>query len=276
MSNSYLRGRELLSSTINSSRVSCTTCGKRGAFYYRQSSGEKLCPICLEESLENHVKHSFSRKVRLGRNPVVAVYIPVERILEGFLLAYMLSKIEKKFEGIVSVVSSREVLSVIRERELDKHLERNRNVRYGILEEVVEEFECYTIKSLEKALRNLEENLRLIEDAQAVLLPYTLTDLNEALLEHVMLGVGDLKVLRTEEHLTNGVPLILPYARVDRVDVIALSHVLRIAELLDVESVFPKTVCRANKIIKDLVVQVTLKHPELTHAMLKSIEFFSA
>lgn len=259
----------------DSLRVLCTTCRRKEAFYYRQSSGERLCPTCLEESLENHIKHSFSEKVRLGRNPVVTVYIPVERMLEGFLLAYMLAKIEKKFEGIVSIVSPKEVLNAIKERGLDKHLERNRNVRYSVLEEALEEFECYTIKSLEKALRNLRDNPRVVEATQAVLLPYTLTDLNEALLEHIIFGLGDLNALRIEEHLVNGVPLILPYARVDRVDIIALSHVLRITELLDLGFTFPDTACRANKIIKDLVVQITLKHPELTHAMLKSIKFFS-
>ncbi|MEM0025914.1 MAG: hypothetical protein QXV93_02155 [Zestosphaera sp.] len=256
-------------------RVLCTTCGKRGAFYYRQSSGEKLCPFCLEESLENHVKHSFSKKVKLGKSPVIMTYIPIERILEGFLLAYMLSKIEKKFGGTVSIVSSRRVLNVIKGGKLGEYLERNENVRYSVLEKIIEVVECYTIKSLENALKNIEENLWLIEGAQAVLLPYTLTDLNEAFLEHVILGVGDLKVLKMEGRLISGVPLILPYARVDRVDVMALSYILKFTELLDAELIFPKTACEASKIIKDLVIQATLKHPELTHTMLKSVEFFS-
>ncbi|MEM4646405.1 MAG: hypothetical protein QXR11_02605, partial [Zestosphaera sp.] len=60
-----------------------------------------------------------------------------------------------------------------------------------------------------------------------------------------------------------------------RVDVMALSYILKFTELLDAELIFPKTACEASKIIKDLVIQATLKHPELTHTMLKSVEFFS-
>ncbi|MFN3268214.1 MAG: hypothetical protein ACK416_03025 [Zestosphaera sp.] len=263
-----------MSLTTNSLKVSCTTCRRREAFYYRQSSGEKLCSVCLEESLKTHVKRSFSGRTKLGKNPIITVYIPADRILEGFLLAYVLAKIEKKFGGMVSVMTSREVLDVIKERELDERLEEYKNVRYTVLDKVVEDIECYTIKSLEKSLKNIKENVVLVEDTQAVLLPYTLTDLNEAFLEHVILGVGDLKILKTGEYLVNRIPLILPYARVDRADVIALSHVLKFVELLDAEPILPKTNCRINKVIKDLVLQVTLKHPELTHTMLKSIEFF--
>ncbi|MGC8974605.1 MAG: hypothetical protein ACP5KB_00215 [Thermoprotei archaeon] len=256
-------------------KIPCTTCRKREAFYYRQSSGEKLCLVCLEESLETHIKHSFSKKVKLGKNPVITVYIPAERILEGFLLAFMLTKIEKKFGGIVSVVSPKEVLETIRERRLNEYLERNKNIQYGVLEKTVKGFECYTIKSLEKAVRDLEGNPELIKDSQAALLPYTLTDLNEAFLEHVVLGIGNLNILLAEEYLVNGVPLILPYARVDRLDVIALSHVLKFTELSNAEYTLSKTTCRASKIIKDLINQISLEHPELAHSMLKSIKFFS-
>ncbi|MEO3992745.1 MAG: hypothetical protein QN229_00275 [Desulfurococcaceae archaeon TW002] len=264
-----------MSLVTNSLKISCTTCRRREAFYYRQSSGEKLCSVCLEESLETHVKHSFSRRVKLSKNPIITVYIPADRILEGFLLAYMLAKIEKNFGGVVSIMTSKEVLNIIKERRLDEYLEKFKNVRYSVLEKVVEDIECYTIKSLEKSLKNLGENAELINDTQAVLLPYTLTDLNEAFLEHVILGVGDLKILKMEEYLINRIPLILPYARVDRTDVIVLSHTLKFIELLNAESTPSETTCRTNKIIKDLVLQITLKHPELTHTMLKSIGYFS-
>lgn len=256
-------------------RTLCTTCEKREAFYYRQSSGEKLCSVCLEESLENHVKHSFSKRVKLGKNPLVTTYIPTERILEGFLLSYMLTKIERRFGGTVSVVSFSEVLRIIKELRLNEYLERNGNVRYVLLERRIDDIECYTIKSLEKTLRNLGENLELIKDAQAVLLPYTLTDLNEAFLEHVILGVGDLSTLKLGDYMVNGVPLILPYAQVDRVDVIALSHALKFTELLNAELALSKTACGASGIIKDLVIRITLKHPELTRSMLRSMRFFS-
>lgn len=191
------------------------------------------------------------------------------------MLAYMLTKIEKRFGGVVSLISSKEVLNAIKDKKLDTYLEKNKNIRYGVFEEATEETECFTIKSLEKALKNLKENPRLVEGTQAILLPFTLTDLNEAFLEHVILGIGDLNVLRIGETLINDIPLILPYAQVDRVDVIALSHALRFIELLDVTSTHPDVSCGPSKIIKDLVIQVTLKHPELTRTMLKSVKFFS-
>lgn len=231
--------------------------------------------VCLEESLETHIKHSFSKRVKLGKNPVITVYVPVERVLEGFLLTFMLTKIEKKFGGVVSVISSREVLKIIRERRLNEYLERNKNIQYGILKNTVSGFECYTIKSLEKAVQDLERNSELIKDSQAALLPYTLTDLNEAFLEHVVLGVGNLNILLGGKYLINGVPLIFPYARVDRLDVIALSYALKFTELYDVEYTSPERTCRASKIIKDLISRISLEHPELTHSMLKSIRFFS-
>ncbi len=259
----------------NSTKVLCTTCGRRTAFYYRQSSGEKLCSVCLEESLENHIKHSFSKRVKLGKNPVILVYIPPERVLEGFLLAYMLSKIEKKFGGVVNVASSGNVLGAIKRLGLDEYLERNENVMYRVIGGITEELECYTMKSLENSLRILEGNPELIKGVHAILLPYTLTDLNEAFLEHVILGIGNLKSLRAEKHLINGVPLILPYAQVDRVDVIALSHALKFVGLLNSEFTSHNVGCRDGKLVRELVIQVTMKHPELTHTMLRSINFFS-
>jgi len=260
----------------NSVKVLCTTCGKRAAFYYRQSSGEKLCPVCLEESLENHIKHSFSKRVKLGKNPVILTYIPPERVLEGFLLAYMLAKIEKKFGGVVNVASPRNVLGVIKKTGLNEYLGRNGNVVYRVIEETGEELECYTMKSLENSLRILEGSPDLIKGVHAILLPYTLTDLNEAFLEHVILGVGSLESLRAEKRMINGAPLILPYAQVDRVDVVALSHALKFVGLLNSEFASCRVRCRDGKLVRELVIHVTLKHPELTHTMLRSINFFSA
>lgn len=258
--------------------IMCSVCGKRSAFYYRHSSGERLCAHCLEDSLSNHVKHSFSGRVRLGRNPVVSVYIPPSRVLEGIVLTYLLSKIEVKFNGRVEIIVPRDVLNTIRGNVFGNILKAGDNVNYRELSESNVESECSTSESLANSMMLLEDlgNSNILQETQAVLLPYTLTDLNEALMEYVILGSSKAVPPDFSDYSVGRIPIICPFRTVQRSDVIALAYVYGILKLVDDPFAVSNTeACKTHNLIKKLVLEISLKHPELTHTMLKSRRFFS-
>lgn len=253
----------------------CSTCGRRAAFYYRHSSGERLCIACLEESLANYVKHSFTGRIKLGKAPYISVYIPLERILEGFSLAYLLSKIEVKFNGHVIVVTSHEVMNALREEGINALLLSRRNASYEIIK-ISEALKCLASESIKtsiEAIRNSRSS-EVIQRSQAFLLPHTLTDLNEALMEYVILGAGDLGLLDLRGVEVDGVPVLCPFCKVQRADVIAFSYAIGSAGLIQWVTRALTEGCMAHNLIKRLVLEVSMKHPELTYSMLKSIKFF--
>ncbi len=253
----------------------CNTCGRRTAFYYRHSSGERLCVACLEESLANHVKHSFSGRIKLGRAPCVSVYIPLERVLEGFSLAYLLSRIEVKFNGHVIVMVSHEVMNALREEGVDALLLSKGNTSYEIIK-THEAPKCLASESIKTSIEVIRDarSSEAIQESQAFLLPHTLTDLNEAFMEHVILGTGDLDLLDLRGMEVDGVPVLCPFHKVQRADVIAFSYAIGSAGLIQRITGSLTGGCMTHNLIKRLVLEISMKHPELTYSMLKSIKFF--
>lgn len=257
--------------------IVCSVCGKRNAFYYRHSSGERLCTHCLEGSLSNHIKHSFSGRVKLGRSPVLSVYIPSSRVLEGIVLTHLLSKIEVKFNGRVEVIASSNVLSTVHDNVFNNFLKAGSNVNYHELSESNVEGECSTSESIANSVRLLEnlKNSNVLQDTQAVLLPYTLTDLNEALMEYVILGSGEAVPPDFSRYSVGGIPIICPFRTVQRADVIALAYVYGVLKVLGNPFIVSNAeACKIYDLIKKLVSEISLRHPELTHTMLKSRKFF--
>ncbi|MEM2020882.1 MAG: hypothetical protein QXP80_01480 [Zestosphaera sp.] len=253
----------------------CSTCGRRAAFYYRHSSGERLCIACLEESLVNYVKHSFAGRIKLGKAPCISVYIPLERILEGFSLAYLLSKIEVKFNGHVIVMTSHEVMNALRKEGIDALLLSRGNVSYEIIE-TPKLLKCLTGESIKTSIEVIRDarSSEIIQRSQAFLLPHTLTDLNEVFMEYVILGTEDLDLLDLKGVEVDGVPVIYPFRKVQRTDVIAFSYAIGSAGLIQRVTRALTDGCIAHDLIKRLVLEVSMKHPELTYSMLKSIKFF--
>jgi len=256
--------------------VACSVCGRRDAFYYRNSSGEKLCARCLEDSLSNRIKHSFSGRARLGRNPVVSVYIPPSKASEGVVLVYLLSKIEAKFNGRVEVIASCDVLNNVR-GVFDNLLKTGDNINYHELRGSSVGSECSTselIASTVMLLGNLW-NSGALRGTQAVLLPYTLTDLNEALMEHIILGSGKRVPPDFSECSIEGTPMICPFCTIQRTDVMALAYVYGILKLINAPFITNNAeVCKTYNLVRRLVSEISLKHPELAHTMLKSRRFF--
>ncbi|MEM2005479.1 MAG: hypothetical protein QXK83_05335 [Zestosphaera sp.] len=256
--------------------IACSVCGRRGAFYYRHSSGERLCSRCLEESLTSRIKHSFSGRVRLGREPFITVYIPPDRVVEGAVLTCLLSKIEARFNGRVGVVAPRGVLSAVREL-ASNALTVGGNVHYRELGGLSAECRCSTGESITNSVRVLEglSDSQVLQGAQAILLPYTLTDLDEALMEYVIFGSSGAAPADLSGLTIGGTPVVCPFCTVQRVDVMALAYVYGVLRLAS-ESVRvgDEGVCRAYALIKELVSEISLNHPELTHTMLKSRKFF--
>lgn len=84
--------------------ITCSSCRSRPASYYRASSGERLCSICLERSLARIVKETLARLA--GLTPGDHIVVPVVAALKGRTLAMLrlLGLVEKRYPSTLSVV----------------------------------------------------------------------------------------------------------------------------------------------------------------------------
>ncbi len=84
--------------------IACSSCRSRPASYYRASSGERLCRVCLERSLARIVKDTLARLA--GLTPRDHIVVPVDAALKGRTLAMLrlLGLVEKQYPSTMSVV----------------------------------------------------------------------------------------------------------------------------------------------------------------------------
>ncbi len=252
------------------SNVICSSCGRREAFYYRRASGEKLCPLCLEKSLMKSVRKSFSNfSNRLSIKPVLNVLIPPERVVEGYVLTSLLNKLERKYGGQVIPITSKSVFEFLIS---SQYIETGLNiVTYD--DEMFLNTDCYTV------LDSLNDSLRIIQHlsskgnrADAYILPYTLTDFNQALLEYLLIkhgkGFNPLTIKVVDER-----PIIYSFKAVPRADVIAYALSIEKHNILNFVG---RPYCSTYSEVKHVVYNVIAKHVELSYTMLKSLTWFTS
>jgi len=250
--------------------VRCSSCGRREAFYYRRASGEKLCFPCLEKSLMKNIRRSFSEfSSRLSVKPVLNVLILPERVVEGYVLTLLLSKVERRYGGQVAFTVPRSVFKFLID---SRYIEEGLNViTYD--DEILSDKDCYTV------LDSLNDSLKLIQkirsegqEVDAFILPYTLTDLNQALLEYLLIKRGEgsnpLNVKVVDKH-----PIIYPFKAVPRADVIA--YVLGVKGYNTLNFI-GRPYCSRYSEVKHVVYDIIAKHAELSYTMLKSLTWFSS
>jgi len=75
--------------------VKCTVCKRKGAFFLRVYSGEKLCARCFCESIENKVRATISKYGMLEPEDRVAVAVSGGK--DSVSLLHISAKIEKSF-----------------------------------------------------------------------------------------------------------------------------------------------------------------------------------
>ena len=77
----------------------CSVCGRRGAFYLRRSSGQRLCVKCLEQAIEAAVKRSI-RGINVFRPGMrVGVYIASLDPRAGLALSAVMGSLERRYGG---------------------------------------------------------------------------------------------------------------------------------------------------------------------------------
>ncbi|MEM1550445.1 MAG: TIGR00269 family protein [Candidatus Bathyarchaeia archaeon] len=75
--------------------VKCTSCSIREAFYFRAYSGEKLCPKCFIESVENKVRATIAKYMMLKFDDRIAVAVSGGK--DSVSLLHILARIERDF-----------------------------------------------------------------------------------------------------------------------------------------------------------------------------------
>ena len=71
----------------------CTVCHTNEAFFYRQTSGERLCKKCFTESIEAKVRSTITRYHMLKYNDHLAVAVSGGK--DSLSILYILAKIKK-------------------------------------------------------------------------------------------------------------------------------------------------------------------------------------
>lgn len=73
----------------------CTRCGRRPSIYYRPYSGERLCNVCLTESIKEKVQRTISRFEMFEHDSRIAVGVSGGK--DSLNLLYILSEIESSY-----------------------------------------------------------------------------------------------------------------------------------------------------------------------------------
>jgi hypothetical protein len=173
----------------------------------------------MEKILTKAIKASL-RRASLRPKSVISVVIPFGRIAEGIILAYLVSKIEAKFNTIVVVSYPRicgDLCSVLNRVAVPQF---TACISYHIEDaekpQLTGELISTTLKEAERVLRTFEPSPKII------LLPFTLTDINEAFLESLMI-MPDL--MNTIKKMTSHNPVAsLPFSSFHRRDILAFSY----------------------------------------------------
>ncbi|MCD6323654.1 MAG: hypothetical protein J7L55_00900 [Desulfurococcales archaeon] len=235
----------------------CTSCRRRHAFYVRHASGEKLCRKCLEKSLLKHIRRSL-RGIGLRPRTVISVYLPRSWVLEGLLLLRLVSNIERNYGTHVLCFVPINCAGTVQ-----SFISGLSNVSLIPYRKDELSFPSCMLNSTLHA----EELARSFEPfPQAVLLPYSLTDLNEGFLEALLVKQEALSTMK--KLYTYGIPwVVLPFKDLPRRDLYALAYT---NELIEALNSCPPTSGPTPE-ISEIVHEMTIYHSELTYRMENSI-----
>ncbi len=213
---------------------------------------------CLERSIRKQIRKEL-RGLGLRPRSVIAVYIPQSLILEGTLLLRLLSDIESVFGTAVVGFVPKSCSDSIQEYIIDVP-----NSSLLPYDEAEVAFPYLIPHSISEA-SNLAMNFEPLP--KAVLLPFTLTDLNEAFLDALIVKQKALKVLK-DSYLRRLFWTVMPFKELHRRDIYALAYALELIRLLNR---CPPSLGPTSE-IAEMIHEIEMHHSELSYRMKESVE----
>jgi len=234
-------------------------------FYLRRSSGEKLCPKCLEKSLIKHIKRSFRGIKSIKPGSTLCVFVPPGKVLEGTALHIILSHIEKNYGSSVTSFfpncfrkASSKILEIISGLSNSVILYYNKEMyNFPSLLELIN----YSINTATNHCNKSRIKLPM-------LLPFTLTDIVEGFIDSMVFQEGsDGRSLFND--LLSNVKYLLPFKGIVRSDILAYAYGKGFLEALNL---CPITIADGARQISDAIAEIEVNHSELLYSTLKSIK----
>ncbi len=246
----------------------CDMCSRKPAFYLAPSSGKRICPSCMEKMINKAIKASL-RRASLRPKSVIGVVIPFGRVIEGAMLAHLVSKIEARFNTIVVVIYPRvcsNLCEVLYKLTIPQF---TACVSYHVADvkkpQLTGDLISITLKETERLMQTFEPSPKI------TLLPYTLTDINETFLESLMAKPELMNTIKKIKILLYSHLISLPFNNFQRRDILAFAYKKNTLNIISGEQCSQHYNSELAE-LPLLVNELEYFHSELSYSSLKSLE----
>ena len=239
----------------------CTSCKRKPAVYKRTYSGELLCIDCLERSLEKAVRRSLGETGLLRPRTTLLVPISLSATPQSLALARLLANVERRY-GSRLIVAVPSLLSIsFKLKNIINIKIINIKINYN------DELPRNPIECARLERRWWLETARQI-GAQAIISPYTRTDLILIML-HAVLS-GDSYALSEALHKIDWTqpPIISGFHRVEGEAILAYASL---------KQLLVEPVCIPDLSLSKLIFySIAGRRPELEFSSSKSIDLLAS